>query len=153
MTPFFYQFGIGAIFFTVGIYFAARQDYIGFHGKGLRNLIFISIPFLFYFTLQGFLQFGDLHSVDPTPFNGESGRARTLGAPVDYGIMVFYFLAILMIGTYFGRKQKTVKDFFFGGQRFPWWLITFSLIATTVGSYSFVKYSRVAYTYGFGSSQ
>ncbi|MCA9733291.1 MAG: sodium:solute symporter family protein [Deferribacteres bacterium] len=153
MTPYFYQFGVGAIVFTIGIYYAARQEYIGFNGKGLRNLLLVSIPFIFFLSLQGFLQFGDFRSVDPTPFRGDSGSARSLGAPVDYGIMVFYFLAILTIGTYFGRRQKTVKDFFFGGQRFPWWLITFSLVATTIGSYSFVKYSRVAYTYGFGSSQ
>jgi len=99
------------------------------------------------------LQFGDFSTGPPVPFYGDPDRSPTLGAPIDYGIMVFYFLLILIIGTYFGRRQKTVKDFFFGGQRFSWWLITFSLIATTVGSYSFVKYSRVAYTYGFGSSQ
>ena len=32
-------------------------------------------------------------------------------------------------------------------------MIAFSLIATTVGSYSFVKYSRVAYEHGLSSSQ
>ena len=67
--------------------------------------------------------------------------------------MVVYFLAMLAIGTWFGRHNKSTKDFFFGGQRFSWWLIAFSLVATTIGSYSFVKYSKVAFTYGLGSSQ
>lgn len=153
MLPFVYQFGIGSIFFAIGLYFAVRQDYVGLSGKKLRNLILVFVPYLFYFGLQGYLQFGRIASVPAVPYNGVEGIPTSLGAPVDYGIMIFYFLAILVIGTYFGRRQKTVKDFFFGGQRFPWWLITFSLIATTVGSYSFVKYSRVAYTYGLGSSQ
>ncbi len=152
MLPFIYQFTLGGVVFTVGVYFAWRQNYIGFSGAKLRNLLLIFVPFLFFFSLQGFLQFGHFKSVAPTPYRGGEIPA-TLGAPVDYGIMIFYFIAILSIGTYFGRRQKTIKDFFFGGQRFPWWLITFSLVATTVGSYSFVKYSRVAYKYGFGSSQ
>ena len=152
MLTFFYQFTIGGAIFAVGVYFAWRQNYIGFSGVKLRNLLFIFIPFLFIFLLQGFLQFGSFKSAAPAPFRGGE-IPTTLGAPIDYGIMIFYFVAILIIGTYFGRRQKTVKDFFFGGQRFPWWLITFSLVATTVGSYSFVKYSRVAFKYGFGSSQ
>ncbi|MEA1880920.1 MAG: sodium:solute symporter family protein [Candidatus Marinimicrobia bacterium] len=148
-----YQFILGGIVFAIGLIFAYRQGYLSATGNGLRNLLFVMVPLLFYFALQGYLQFGDLSSGPPIPFYGDLDRSPTLGAPIDYGIMVFYFLLILIIGTYFGRRQKTVKDFFFGGQRFSWWLITFSLIATTVGSYSFVKYSRVAYTYGFGSSQ
>ncbi|MEE2830614.1 MAG: sodium:solute symporter family protein, partial [Myxococcota bacterium] len=78
---------------------------------------------------------------------------RELGTPLDYSIMVAYFVLMLVIGTWFGRNNKDTKDFFFGGQRFSWWLISFSLVATTVGSYSFVKYSKVAFGYGIASSQ
>ncbi len=81
------------------------------------------------------------------------GTATVRGEPIDYVIMIGYFLVILAVGTWFGRRQKTTKDFFFGGQRFSWWLIAFSLIATTVGSYSFVKYSLMGYQYGLASSQ
>ena len=150
---FFYQFTFGGIVFGVGLYFAHRQGYMNLTRIGMRNLLMILIPLFFYLVLQGYLQFGEFSSVSPDVFHGILDRQSILGAPVDYGIMVFYFIMILAIGTYFGKRQKTVKDFFFGGQRFSWWLITFSLIATTVGSYSFVKYSRVAYAYGFGSSQ
>jgi len=78
---------------------------------------------------------------------------RKLGTGLDYGIMIGYFVLMLLIGTWFGRNNKTTKDFFFGGQRFSWWLISFSLVATTVGSYSFVKYSKIAFGYGIASSQ
>ena len=78
---------------------------------------------------------------------------RKLGSGLDYGIMIAYFVIMLLIGTWFGRNNKTTKDFFFGGQRFSWWLISFSLVATTVGSYSFVKYSKIAFGYGIASSQ
>ncbi|HIA94670.1 MAG TPA: sodium:solute symporter family protein [Candidatus Marinimicrobia bacterium] len=150
---YFYQFIIGGFVFGVGLYFAFQQGYFSKSYHGLRNLLFVLIPLFFYVVLQGYLQFGRFESVNPTPYHGVRDYKQSMGTPLDYGIMVFYFLMILIIGTYFGRQQKTVKDFFFGGQRFSWWLITFSLIATTIGSYSFVKYSRVAYSYGFGSSQ
>ncbi|MGQ9842107.1 MAG: sodium:solute symporter family protein [Spirochaetota bacterium] len=74
------------------------------------------------------------------------------GTVLDFAIIVFYFLFILGFGTFFGKYVKSTKDFFFGGQRFSWWLIGFSCVATTVGSYSFIKYSAVAYQYGFSST-
>lgn len=80
-------------------------------------------------------------------------KRSKMGTNLDYGIMIGYFLAMLGIGTWFGRGQATTKDFFFGGQRFSWWMISFSLVATTIGSYSFVKYSKIAYKYGIASSQ
>ncbi|HXK66437.1 MAG TPA: sodium:solute symporter family protein, partial [Spirochaetota bacterium] len=74
------------------------------------------------------------------------------GTVLDFAIIVCYFLFILGFGTFFGKYVKSTRDFFFGGQRFSWWLIGFSCVATTVGSYSFIKYSAVAYQYGFSST-
>jgi SSS family solute:Na+ symporter len=75
------------------------------------------------------------------------------GTNSDVAVMVVYFVAVVSFGLYFGKYAKTTKDFFFGGQRFAWWLIAFSCIATMVGSYSFVKYSEVGFEYGLSSSQ
>ncbi len=67
--------------------------------------------------------------------------------------MLCYFAAVLGFGLYFGRYTRSTKDFFFGGQRFSWWLIAFSCVATVVGSYSFIKYSTVGFKYGISSTQ
>ncbi|MCC6487112.1 MAG: sodium/solute symporter [Candidatus Hydrogenedentes bacterium] len=75
------------------------------------------------------------------------------GAPLDYAVLIAYFVAIVGFGVLFGKYTRNTRDFFFGGQRFAWWLIAFSAIATTVGSYSFVKYSQVGFAYGLASSQ
>ena len=80
-------------------------------------------------------------------------KQEKIGTNLDYGIMIGYFVSMILIGTWFGRGQNSTKDFFFGGQRFSWWLIAFSLVATTIGSSSFVKYSKIAYSYGIASSQ
>ena len=79
--------------------------------------------------------------------------AQAIGANLDYAVMLSYFVAVLGFGLYFGRYTKTTKDFFFGGQRFSWWLIAFSCVATVVGSYSFIKYSAAGFRYGISSTQ
>ncbi|OHB61852.1 MAG: hypothetical protein A2168_09065 [Planctomycetes bacterium RBG_13_50_24] len=79
--------------------------------------------------------------------------AQAIGGNLDYAVMLGYFVAVLGFGLYFGRYTKTTQDFFFGGQRFSWWLIAFSCIATVVGSYSFIKYSAAGFRYGISSTQ
>ena len=77
---------------------------------------------------------------------------HNIGTPTDWIVMVIYFLTIMLFGTYFGRYTKDTSDFFFGGRRFSWWLITMSIVATGVGSHSFVKYSAKGFEHGFSSS-
>jgi SSS family solute:Na+ symporter len=79
--------------------------------------------------------------------------AAAIGERIDYVVIVAYFVAVMGFGLYFGRYTSCTKDFFFGGQRFSWWLISFSCVATVVGSYSFIKYSAAGYTYGISSTQ
>jgi len=79
--------------------------------------------------------------------------AEILGTPLDYVVLLAYFVGIMAFGLCFGRYTATTRDFFFGGQRFSWWLISFSCIATLVGSYSFIKYSAAGFTYGVSSTQ
>ncbi len=153
MDPYVYQYAIGGAVFVVGLIYAARQGYVGFTGRKAVNLAILVGGLLVFAGVQAYLQYAPMSSAVEVPYKGGVEQKPTLGAPLDYGIVVAYFLAILAVGTWFGRRQKTTRDFFFGGQRFSWWLIAFSLIATTVGSYSFVKYSRVAFDYGLSSSQ
>jgi SSS family solute:Na+ symporter len=153
MDPYAYQYTVGGIVFAVGLFYAKRQGYVGLSGRGARNLLILLFGLTFFMVLQGYLQFASMQTRPAIPFHGEPLEEGNIGTSLDYGVMIGYFIAILAIGTFFGRGQKTTKDFFFAGQRFSWWLIAFSLVATTVGSYSFVKYSSVAYTYGLSSSQ
>ncbi len=153
MDPFVYQYALGGVVFVVGLLYAARQGYVGLSGRPLLNLLVLLGGFFFFAGLQGWLQYGSMEELPAVPFTGEPREQGVLGTGLDYGVMVTYFVAILAIGTWFGRKQKNTKDFFFAGQRFSWWLIAFSLVATTIGSYSFVKYSKIAYNYGLASSQ
>jgi SSS family solute:Na+ symporter len=158
MDSLIYAYGVGGVLFLVGIVFAIRQGYINGTGRGIRNLVICLFVPAFFLTIQSFLQYAPMETAPAGVYQGGAEHVlgqetQVRGAPIDYVIMIGYFLVILAVGTWFGRRQKTTKDFFFGGQRFSWWLIAFSLIATTVGSYSFVKYSLMGYQYGLASSQ
>jgi len=76
-----------------------------------------------------------------------------LGTPLDIFVLVTYFVIVVSFGLYFGKYATTTKDFYLGGQRFAWWVIAFSATATTVGSYSFIKYSEAGFNYGISSTQ
>ncbi len=75
-----------------------------------------------------------------------------IGSSIDIVIMAVYFIFIMLFGSYFGKYNRSTKDFFFGGRRFTWWLIAFSIVATGVGSHSFIKYSAKGFQYGFSST-
>ena len=74
------------------------------------------------------------------------------GTGIDRIVILVYFALVMGFGSYFGRYSKSTSDYFFGGRRFSWWLITISIVATGIGSHSFVKYSTKAYQYGFSST-
>ena len=71
------------------------------------------------------------------PVNLES--FHNIGTSTDWVVMLLYFFIVIAFGSYFGRYNRSTKDFFFGGRRFSWWLIAFSIVATGVGSHSFIK--------------
>lgn len=75
-----------------------------------------------------------------------------IGTQLDRIIIIAYFALVMGFGAYFGKYSKTTSDYFFGGRRFSWWLIAISIVATGVGSHSFVKYSTKAYQYGLSST-
>jgi len=54
-----------------------------------------------------------------------------------------------MIGVYFWRRMKHVRDFFTGGNAIPWWLAGISFYLTGFSAFTFVAYSEMAYRFGF----
>ena len=76
----------------------------------------------------------------------------SVGTGIDRVVILVYFLLVMGFGAYFGKYSRSTSDYFFGGRRFSWWLITISIVATGIGSHSFVKYSTKAYQYGFSST-
>jgi Na+/proline symporter len=53
-------------------------------------------------------------------------------APIDWGILAVYVLAMLGIGVALSRRaSRSVTDFFLTGRSLPWWIAGTSMVATT----------------------
>ena len=57
---------------------------------------------------------------------------------LDYIVLAGYFLTIFLIGAFFARSQKSLKDYFLGSRNIPWWAAAFSGIATVVSAISYI---------------
>src|SRR4030095_1987048 len=40
---------------------------------------------------------------------------------IDTAVLLLYFVVIISIGLYVGRKEENLKDFALGGRAIPWW--------------------------------
>jgi len=66
---------------------------------------------------------------------------------LDWVVIIFFFLIMVLIGAWSFRKIKGSKDFYVAGGKLPWWL---SGISHHVSGYSgavFTGYAAIAYTH------
>ncbi len=58
---------------------------------------------------------------------------------LDLAVLGAYFAAILAVGLWFGRGERTTHDFFLGGKRQHWFVVGLSIIATEVSALTFIN--------------
>src|SRR2546430_13438720 len=56
---------------------------------------------------------------------------------IDSTVLLLYFVLIISIGLYMGRKEEDLKDFALGGRRIPWWAVLASLVAAETSAGTF----------------
>src|SRR5436190_2242842 len=56
---------------------------------------------------------------------------------IDIAVLFLYFIVIISIGLYMGRKEENLKDFALGGRAIPWWAVLASLIAAETSAGTF----------------
>src|SRR5437667_8102964 len=56
---------------------------------------------------------------------------------IDTAVLFLYFIVIISIGLYMGRKEENLKDFALGGRAIPWWAVLASLIAAETSAGTF----------------
>ncbi len=57
---------------------------------------------------------------------------------VDYLVIAVYLVAITAFGSWFGRFQKTTRDYFLTDRSVPWWAICFTIVATETSTLTFI---------------
>ena len=64
---------------------------------------------------------------------------------IDLIIIIIYLVAVALIGSFSGGKQKTTRDYFMGGKNVPWWAVSFSIVAAETSSLTFISIPGLAY--------
>jgi SSS family transporter len=63
---------------------------------------------------------------------------------IDYLVVALYFAVIVAVGVSFSGGQKSLKEYFLGGNDVPWWAAAASGIATLVSAVSYLSAPGVA---------
>ena len=64
---------------------------------------------------------------------------------LDIATLVVYMLALISMGIYFSRKNKSTEEYFVGGRSYSGWVIGLSMIGTSISSVTFLAFPADAY--------
>ena len=63
----------------------------------------------------------------------------------DWLIIVGYLVGIIGLGLWFGRDQRTTRDYFLGSRNIPWWGIGISIVAAETSALTIIGVPAIAY--------
>src|SRR4051812_34422088 len=63
----------------------------------------------------------------------------------DWTVIVAYLAAIIGLGVWFGKDQRTTRDYFLGSRTIPWWGIGFSIVAAETSALTVIGVPAMAY--------
>ena len=64
---------------------------------------------------------------------------------LDLAIIVLYLAGVTWFGARFRSSQKTLKDYFLGGQTAPWWAIALSIVSAETSTLTIIGTPPLAY--------
>lgn len=64
---------------------------------------------------------------------------------LDLIVIITYLVGVVLLGVWFGRKQRTTRDYFLGDRQIPWWAIAASIVATETSTITFISVPGIAY--------
>lgn len=64
---------------------------------------------------------------------------------VDLAVILAYLAGITWFGARFRRSQRTLRDYFLGGRRTPWWAIAFSIVSAETSTLTVIGTPALAY--------
>jgi SSS family transporter len=67
---------------------------------------------------------------------------------IDLVLIVAYLAAVVAIGFWCRKRQKTTRHYFLAGRDLPWWAIAGSIVATETSAITFVSIPGIAYARG-----
>ena len=73
---------------------------------------------------------------------------------IDLAVVIAYVIAITAFGARFRKKgQRSLHDYFLGGNRLPWWAITLSIVCAETSILTIISTPGIAYHSNLGFLQ
>ncbi len=66
----------------------------------------------------------------------------------DWAVVVAYLIFTTLLGICMSGKQATIRDFFLGGRKLPWYAVSGSIVATEISAVTFICVPYVVYAPG-----
>ncbi|MGA8072344.1 MAG: sodium:solute symporter [Candidatus Acidiferrales bacterium] len=73
--------------------------------------------------------------------------------PADLGILILYLAGVTLLGAWFRRGQKDVRDYFLGGKTAPAWALACSIVATETSTLTIIGTPAIAFGGNLGFLQ
>ena len=81
----------------------------------------------------------------PELYKGVPVEIRAGFSGIDYWVLIIYLLALVGMGVYFSRFERTTEDFFLAGRRIPWWAAGCSIFGTQLSAITFMAIPAKSY--------
>ena len=63
----------------------------------------------------------------------------------DWTVVAVYLIAMLAIGIFSARHQRSTRDYFLGGRSLRWWTVGLSIVATETSALTFIGVPAMAF--------
>ncbi len=65
--------------------------------------------------------------------------------PIDLAVIIAYLAGVTWFGARFRKQQRSLKDYFLGGQNAPWWAIALSIVSAETSTLTIIGTPPLAY--------
>jgi len=72
---------------------------------------------------------------------------------LDLGVIAAYLVGITWFGSRFRSSQNSLKDYFLGGRRAPWWAISLSIVSAETSTLTVIGTPSLSFSGNFGFLQ
>ncbi|MGH7866332.1 MAG: sodium:solute symporter, partial [Candidatus Dormibacteraceae bacterium] len=64
---------------------------------------------------------------------------------LDLSVLIAYLVGITLFGAHFRKGQHSLRDYFLGGRRLPWWAISLSVVSAETSILTIISTPGIAY--------
>ena len=64
---------------------------------------------------------------------------------IDWAVVVAYLAFTTILGARLAGRQSSMRDFFLGGRKLPWYAVSGSIVATEISAVTFVSIPSIVF--------